>query len=125
MVRALQKNVPVQVKTIGNIEAFTSVAIKSQVNGQIARVHFTEGRDVEKGALLVSIDPEPFQATVSQFEAALAKDQAQAGFAREQAGRYEGLLREGIVTHDQNDLLQSNAEALAAAVVAESLRHFP
>jgi multidrug efflux system membrane fusion protein len=116
---ALQKDVPVQIKAIGNIEAFTSVAIKSQVSGQIARIHFTEGSDVEKGALLVSIDPEPFQAAVSQFEAALAKDQAQAKFAREQASRYEGLLKEGIVTHDQYDLLLSNAESLAAAVVAD------
>ena len=40
---ALQKDVPIQVKAIGNIEAFTSVAIKSQVSGQIARVHFQEG----------------------------------------------------------------------------------
>jgi multidrug efflux system membrane fusion protein len=116
---ALQKDVPVQLKAIGNIEAYTSVAIKSQVNGQIARLHFTEGSDVEKGALLVSIDPEPFQATLSQFEAALAKDQAQFKFAREQVLRYEGLLKEGIVTRDQYDLLQSNAESLAAAVVAD------
>ena len=116
---ALQKDVPIQIKAIGNIEAFTSVAIKSQVSGQIARLHFSEGSDVEKGALLISIDPEPFQATVSQFEAALAKDQAQAKFAREQAQRYEGLLKEGIVTRDQYELLHSNAASLAATVVAD------
>jgi len=115
----VQKDVPVQVKSIGNIEAFTTVAIKSQVTGQIARVHFAEGSDVEEGALLVSIDPEPFQATLSQCEATLAKDQAQARFAREQASRYEELLKEGIVTHDQYDLLRSNAESLAAALVAD------
>lgn len=117
--QALQKDVPVQVKAIGNIEAYTAVAIKSQVNGQIARIHFAEGSDVEKGALLVSIDPEPFQATLSQYEAALAKDKAQARFAQEQARRYEGLLKEGIVTRDQFELLQSNAESLAATVVAD------
>ncbi|MGB9081834.1 MAG: efflux RND transporter periplasmic adaptor subunit [Desulfuromonadaceae bacterium] len=117
--QALQKNVPIQVKAIGNIEAYTSVAIKSQVSGQIARLHFSEGSDVEKGALLISIDPEPFQATLNQFEAALAKDQAQAKFAREQAERYAGLLKEGIVTRDQYDLLRSNAESLAATLAAD------
>ncbi len=116
---ALQKNMPVQIKTIGNIEAFTSVAIKSQVSGQIARVHFSEGSDVDKGALLVSIDPEPFQASLSQYEAALAKDQAQAKFAVDQVRRYEGLLKDGIVTRDQYELLQSNAASLAATVVAD------
>jgi membrane fusion protein, multidrug efflux system len=119
VVQAVQKDVPVQVKAIGNIEAFTIVAIKSQVNGQIARVHFLEGSDVQKGALLVSIDPEPFQATLSQCEAALDKDQSQVKFAREQASRYEGLLKEGIVTHDQYDLLRTNAESFAANVAAD------
>jgi multidrug efflux system membrane fusion protein len=117
--QALQKDVPLQVKAIGTIEAYTSVAIKSQVNGQIARIHFTEGSDVAKGALLVSIDPQPFQAALHQVEAALAKDQAQEKFAREQALRYEGLLKEGIVTRDQFDLLRSNAESLAATVAAD------
>jgi membrane fusion protein, multidrug efflux system len=117
--QALQKDVPVQVKAIGNIEAYTSVAIKAQVSGQIARLHFSEGSNVEKGALLISIDPEPFQATLSQYEAALAKDQAQAKFAREQAQRYAGLLKEGIVTRDQYESLQSNAESLAATIVAD------
>ena len=117
--QALQKDVPVQVKAIGNIEAFTSVAIKSQVSGQIARIHFTEGSDVKKGALLISIDPEPFQAALGQFEASLTKDQAQAKFAVEQAKRYEGLLKDGIVTHDQYDQLRANAESAAATVVAD------
>lgn len=116
---ALQKNVPIQLKAIGTVEAYTSVAIKSQIDGQIARIHFAEGSDVEKGALLISINPEPFQATLSQYEAALAKDQAQAKFAREQVLRYEGLLKEGIVTHDQYDQLQSNSESLAATIVAD------
>ena len=119
MAQASQKDVPVQVRAIGNIEAYTSVAIKSQVNGQIARVHFAEGSDVQKGALLVSIDPEPFQAALSQCEATLAKDQAQATFAREQAQRHAGLLKEGIVTRDQYDLLMSNAESLAATLAAD------
>jgi multidrug efflux system membrane fusion protein len=119
LARAVQKDVPVKVKAIGNIEAFTSVTIKSQVNGLIARIHFSEGSDVEKGALLISIDPELFQANLSQSEAILVKDQAQARFAVEQAKRYEGLLKDGIVTHDQYDQLRANAESLAAAAVAD------
>lgn len=117
--QALQKDLPVQVKAIGNIEAFTSVAIKSQVSGQIARIHFAEGSAVEKGAVLISIDPEPFQANLSQFEAALAKDLAQERFARAQAERYAGLLKDGVVTRDQYESLRANAESLAAAVVAD------
>lgn len=117
--RAIEKEVPVQLKAIGNVEAYASVAIKSQVNGQISQVHFEEGSDVEKGALLISIDPTPFLANLSQYEAALAKNQAQEKFAREQVTRYAGLLKDGIVTRDQFDLLRATAESLAAAVAAD------
>lgn len=119
MVPAVMKNVPIQLKAIGNIEAFTTVAIKSQVSGQISRVHFREGSDVEKGALLISLDAEPFLAALSQAEATMDKDQAQAKFARDQAVRYAGLLKEGIVTRDQYELLHSNAESLAATLAAD------
>lgn len=80
--QSVEKEVPVQLKAIGNIEAYASVAIKSQVSGQIMEIHFDEGSDVEKGALLISIDPAPFLATLHQYEAALAKNRAQEKFAR-------------------------------------------
>lgn len=117
--QAAQKDMPTQLKSIGTIEPFTSVALKSQVSGQISRVHFTEGADIQKGALLVSIDPEPFLSDLRQAEANLAKNQAQAKFAQEQAKRYEGLLKEGIVTRDQYDLLRTSAESLSATVAAD------
>lgn len=117
--QALQKDVPLQIKVIGTVEALSTVAIKSQVSGQVARIHVSEGSDVVKGALLVSIDPEPFLAALGQAEATLAKSQAQARFAADQVKRYEGLLKEGIVTRDQYDQLRASAEALAAAVAAD------
>lgn len=117
--RAVEKEVPVQLKAIGTVEAFATVALKSQINGQIARVHFEEGSEVEQGDLLISIDPEPFLATLGQYKAALARNQAQEKYAREQAARYEGLVKEGIVAQDQYDLLRSNAESLAAAVASD------
>ncbi|BCG45327.1 RND efflux system, membrane fusion protein [Citrifermentans bremense] len=116
---AARKDVPVQLKAIGNIEPFNSVAIKSQVNGQIAKVHFKDGSDVQQGALLVTLQPESFQAALNQSEAALARDLAQARFAREQAERYRQLVAEGIVTKDQYDQLRTNAESAAAAVAAD------
>lgn len=116
---AVQKTVPVQIKGIGTIEAVSTVAVKAQVSGQISRIHLPEGSEVRQGDLLVSIDPEPFQAALRQAEAALARSQAQARFAADQARRYEGLLKEGIVTHDQYDQLRSNAESLSASVAAD------
>lgn len=117
--KAVQKSVPVQIRVIGNVEAFNTVEIKAQVNGQVAKVHFTEGDDVRKGAMLFTIDPRPFEAALRQAEAALARDRAQAKFAREQAARYGSLLKDGIVTQDQYDQLAANADALDAAIAAD------
>lgn len=117
--QALHKDVPLQIRVIGTVEALNTVAIKPQVSGQIARIHVAEGSDVHQGGLLVSIDAEPFQAALRQAEANQAKSQAQARFAADQARRYEGLVREGIVTRDQYEQLQASADSLAAAVAAD------
>lgn len=116
---AVQKDVPVQVRAIGNVEAYNTVLIKAQVNGQIARVHFREGEDVRKGQLLFTIDPRPFEAALKQAEAALAKDQAQAKYVKDQMGRYGALLKDGIVSQDQYDQIRANADAYDATIAAD------
>lgn len=117
--KALRKNVPVQIRVIGNVEAYNTVSIKAQINGAVTRVHFREGDDVARGALLFTIDPRPFEAALRQAEATLARDRAQAKFAREQAQRYGSLLKDGIVTQDQYDQLAANADAFEAAIAAD------
>lgn len=116
---ASQKTMPVQIRAIGNVEAYNTVSIKAQVNGQIARVHFVEGQDVRKGDLLFTIDPRPFEAALKQAEAALAKDRAQANYVKEQVRRYGSLLKDGIVTQDQYDQLRANADSYDASIAAD------
>lgn len=116
---AQRKTVPVQIRVIGNVEAYNTVSIKAQVNGMLDAVHFKEGRDVKKGQLLFTIDKRPFVAALKQAGAALARDAAQARFAREQARRYGELIKDGIVTQDQFDQYRANADALAESVQAD------
>jgi len=116
---AVQKSVPVQIRAIGNVEAYNTVSIKAQINGQLARVHFTEGQDVRKGELLFTIDPRPFDAALKQAIAALAKDQAQAKYSKVQLSRYGSLLKDGIVTQDQYDQLRANADSFDLAIAAD------
>ena len=113
------KTVPVQVRTIGNGEAYSTVNVKSQVEGQVDSVHFQEGQDVKKGELLFSIDPRPFEAAVQQAEANLARDQALLKNAQSQAARYDELFKSGIVSKDQYDQFNTNATSLAATVKAD------
>ncbi|MDD2337146.1 MAG: efflux RND transporter periplasmic adaptor subunit [Geobacteraceae bacterium] len=116
---SMRKTVPVQIRIIGSVESISTVSIKSQVNGMLEKVHFREGDDVSRGALLFSIDSRPYEAALRQAKAALSRDVAQEKFARDQARRYGGLLKDGIVTQDQYEQLRTNADALAESVRAD------
>jgi len=111
-----QRDMPVQVTAIGNVEAYSTVTIKSLVDGEIQQAYFREGQDVRKGERLFSIDPRPFQAALHQAEANLARDQAQAQYAQAEAQRYTQLMKAGIVSQIQYEQFTSNAQALDAAV---------
>ncbi len=114
-----QKTVPRVLRAIGNVEAFSTVAIKSQISGQLMSVHFADGQDVQKSDLLFELDPRPFQADLSRAEANLARDSAQATIAREKAARWEKLMHDGVVSREEHDELQATADAAAAAVLAD------
>ena len=58
------ETVPLQVQAIGNMEAIHSVEVRSQVAGELRKVHFREGQDVRQGDLLFSIDPRQYQQAV-------------------------------------------------------------
>jgi membrane fusion protein, multidrug efflux system len=116
---AAQKAVPVQIRAVGNSEAFSTVAIKSQVTGVLMKAHFREGQDVQKGQLLFTIDPRPFEAVLKHAEAAMARDQAQLKNAREQTRRYAELVQKQYVSQEQYDQIRTNAEAMEAVVEAD------
>lgn len=114
-----QKTVSVEERVIGNGEAYSTVQIKSQVDGRVERVYFAEGQDVKKGDLLFTIDKRPFDAALAQAQANLAKDTAQARNAAAQEERNGALFKEGIISNDQFDQFRTNAEASRASVRAD------
>ncbi len=116
---AVQKSVPVQVRAIGNVEAYSTVSIKAQVSGELTAVHFREGQDVRRGQLLFSIARRPFEVALLQNQANLARDKARAENYRIQAQRFEKLFQEGVVSSQQRDLAVTDAEAGDATVRAD------
>ena len=116
---ATQKTVPVQLRAIGNVQAYSTVTVKSKVGGELVRVHFTEGQDVKKGDHIFTIDPRPYEAALKQAEANLGRDMAQAKNAQEDARRYEFLIQKGVVARQQYDKFRTDAEALEATVLAD------
>jgi multidrug efflux system membrane fusion protein len=114
-----QRDVPVQIKAIGNVEAYQTVQIRSQVNGQIEKIFFKEGEDVGQGQQLFQLDKRPFQADLAKAVGQMKHDQAQAENSRIQAERYTELEKQGIVSHEQAEQLRAQAKADASAVEAD------
>ena len=130
---ATTMDVPVQIKSIGNVESIQAVAVRSQVEGTLQAVHFTPGQEVKKGDLLFTIDPRPMQATVAQASANLAKavaavdqgrqvltkDQAQATHARTILRRDLTLVESGVISREEYDNAVAASKAADATVGAD------
>ena len=116
---AVQKDMPVEIAAIGNVESITAVQVKSMINGEITAVKFKEGQDVRKGDLLFTIDERPYQADLLRNEANLARDIATAENARVQAKRYQALWKDGVIASEQSEQMQTAADAADALVRAD------
>jgi len=114
--QAVQKDVPIRVKSIGNVSAYSTVKVIAQVGGALTKVHFTEGQFVAKGDPLFTIDPRPYQAQVKQLQADLARAKAQLENAVVQDQRYSELVKKGYVSQDQYDQIHTNLATLRETV---------
>jgi multidrug efflux system membrane fusion protein len=114
------RDVPYEILATGTVEPLQTVSVQSQVTGLLTRVAFQEGAEVAGGQLLFQIDPRPFRAALDQAEANLSRDRAQMENAVQEAGRYEGLVQKDYVTQADYDTRRSAADALRAAVRADS-----
>lgn len=115
----VKKTVPVQIEAVGKVEPLSSVDVLARVGGQLTGVHFTEGQEVRKGQLLFTIDPRPYQATLAQAQAALARDKAQAANSAADLKRYGDLVRKEYVTREQYDQIAANSASQSATVQAD------
>jgi multidrug efflux system membrane fusion protein len=128
-----QKNVPVEINVIGNVEAYSTISVKAQIGGSLTNVYFHEGDFVKKGDRLFTIDPRPYEvaltqavanvardeAALSQAQATLARDTANLRYQQAQANRYSELFKGGIISKDQSEQLSATADATTQAVAAD------
>jgi membrane fusion protein, multidrug efflux system len=145
---AQQKAVPIEIRTTGNVQAYSVVNVLPQVGGQLIKECFTQGDFVKKGQLLFEIDPGPFKAIYDQAmgnvsrdkaqikaaEATLDKDQAQLGsykanldrdmgqlgFSKIEKLRYLTLMDQGAVSKEQSDQMNTNETSANATVKSDT-----
>jgi multidrug efflux system membrane fusion protein len=116
---AEQKDVPVQIRVIGNVVPVSTVQVRALVGGQLDRVWFKEGDEVQRGQRLFTIDPRPYDAALAQAKANLARDQANQKNAEAESARYADLVKKDYVTHEDFDRISAAAESARAVVAAD------
>jgi membrane fusion protein, multidrug efflux system len=133
MANVTQQDVPIQIKAIGNVEALTTIAVRSQVEGTLLRVGFVPGQEIKKGDLLFTIDSRQLQAALTQAEANLlkamatvrqgqdivARDQATANNSRTIVARDARLIEAGVISREEYDNALSKLQSDDATVRAD------
>ena len=85
-------DIRVVLSQLGTVTPLATVTVKTQINGQLTQIAFTEGQIVHQGDFLAQIDPRPYQVSLEQAEGTLAHDQALLAAAIVDLARYKRLV---------------------------------
>ena len=115
----MSHDVPIYLRGVGTVIAYNTVVVRSQIQGQITRVAFTEGQSVKVGDLLAQIDPRPYQSQLDQVTATRDRDQAQLANAHADLDRYTTLFTKGWATQQLVQTQKAQVAQLESAVKAD------
>ena len=113
------QDVPVYLDGVGSVRALNNVLVRSQVDGKLIAVNFTEGQDVKKGDVLAEIDPVIYQAQYDQAVAKKAQDEAQLANQRLDLARYQQLSASNAGSRQQYDTQRAVVAQQEALVKAD------
>jgi multidrug efflux system membrane fusion protein len=122
--KVLVSDMPAVLTGIGTVGAYNVVDVHAQVTGTIDRIGFTEGQTVHPGSLIAQLDPRPFEASLQQADAALARDTANLTATRADLGRYSTLLRQGFATQQQVTDQTATVNELEASIAGDKASIF-
>src|SRR5215203_2019301 len=114
----VQKDVPIYIELVGATLGSEDVEIRARVEGYLASVNFTEGSFVKKGQLLYKIDPQPFQAALSQAQANMETAKARLDKTNNDVARYKPLAEQKAVSQQELDNALSAQEGARFQVTA-------
>jgi multidrug efflux system membrane fusion protein len=112
-------DVPIYLQGVGTVIAYNTVIVRSQIQGQITKINFTEGQAVKTGDLLAVIDPRPYQAQLDQANANRTRDEAQLTNAQANLKRYTTLGNQGWATPQLVETQTAQVAQLNAAIKSD------
>jgi multidrug efflux system membrane fusion protein len=114
-----KRDLPIYLTGLGTVQASYTVAIRSQVDGKLQEVLFTEGQQVHKGDILAKIDPRLYQAALDQAKARKAQDQALLVSAQKDLIRFKTLVDKSVQTQQSLEQQQAKVNQLVASIEAD------
>ena len=112
------KDVPIYQEFVGQIYGFKDIAIRARVEGFLEGIHFEEGSRVEKGALLYTLESQPFEADVAAKMSGVAGAKTMLAKAKSDLDRIEPLAKEKAVSESDLDSAVAQHEAYIESVKA-------
>jgi len=82
----------------GRLTAVEFVELRPQVDGRLEEIKFADGQIVNKGDVLFVIDPRPYEATLTQAEAAIKAAKSQHEFAVKELSRAQDLIKTDTIS---------------------------
>ena len=116
---AARADLPVVLDALGTVTPMVTVTVRPQVSGVITQVLFVEGQIVQKGQLLVTIDPRPFEIALQQAIGARQRDEAQLDSAKVQLTRYQTLLGQDSIARQDVDTQAALVKQLEGTLVID------
>jgi multidrug efflux system membrane fusion protein len=116
LTQAVKRDVPRILDAVGNVEAHSSVQVKSQVGGQIVEVPVTAGQEVAAGDVLFRLDPRPFDAAVAEAEARLSRNRALLAKAKQDLVRYTTLLKQDVISREAFEQVATAEKTIQADI---------
>jgi membrane fusion protein (multidrug efflux system) len=121
-VEVIQRDQPIILEMVGETQGSADIPIRARVEGVVLGMHFTEGRAVEKGQALYSIDPSPFELLVVEAQGYLAQAQTMLAKAKADLDRIRPLAEMRAVSQTELDGAVAQHDAAAASVQASTAR---
>jgi membrane fusion protein, multidrug efflux system len=112
-------DVDLSLKQVGSVQAWSTVSVSSQVDGQLQSLGFVPGAHVHKGDVIAQIDPRPLQAQLDQARGNVARDQANLIKARADLARDTVMVTKGYVAQADFDTIKANLGVASAALQSD------
>ncbi len=112
-------DMPIWVQALGTAVPRRLVTVRSRVDGELVKLHFSEGDLVKQGQAIADIDPRPFQVQLMQAKGQLARDAALLKNAEVDFERYKDLWAKDSIARQQLDTQEALVRQYKGTVEAD------